>query len=65
MLLASVNFFVATTSGYQISRIIQYRKEQGDSASQIISYLFNGPSDKQKTEEQKAIEAAAPVAIVK
>ncbi|SCU79475.1 LADA_0B00914g1_1 [Lachancea dasiensis] len=43
MLLASVNFFLGGTAGYQLTRIINYRKEQGDTPGQIMSYVLNGP----------------------
>ncbi|EDO17945.1 hypothetical protein Kpol_1010p63 [Vanderwaltozyma polyspora DSM 70294] len=42
MLLASVNFFLACTAGYQISRIINYRLTNGDSMSQVFNYIING-----------------------
>lgn len=41
-LLASVNFFLGCTAGYHISRIIDYRIRNGDSASQVVKYIFNG-----------------------
>jgi hypothetical protein len=53
-LLASVNFFLALTSGYQLGRIINYRKSEGDSAGQVVSYLLNGP-------QTPAVEAPSAV----
>lgn len=41
-LLASVNGFLALTAGYQISRIINYRKSLGDNPSQIFKYIIDG-----------------------
>lgn len=41
-LLASVNFFLGGVAGYQLVRIINYRREQGDSGSEIAKYIFNG-----------------------
>ncbi|QLQ77855.1 hypothetical protein HG537_0A01020 [Torulaspora globosa] len=41
-LLASVNFFLGCTAGYHISRIVNYRIRSGDSAGQVIRYVFNG-----------------------
>ncbi|SCU92438.1 LANO_0E00870g1_1 [Lachancea nothofagi CBS 11611] len=43
MLLASVNFFLGGTAGYQLSRICNYRLQQGDSTKQVIDYVINGP----------------------
>ncbi|CCH40636.1 hypothetical protein BN7_170 [Wickerhamomyces ciferrii] len=47
-LLASVNFFLSGTAGYQISRLINYRNQQGDSPSEIFKYIVNGPKDETK-----------------
>lgn len=38
-LLASVNIFLAGTAGYQISRIVNYRLENGDTKKQVLKYL--------------------------
>lgn len=43
-MLASVNFFLAGVAGYQITRIINYRKAQGDSPMQIAKYIASGNS---------------------
>lgn len=43
-LLASVNFFLGCTAGYHISRIINYRIRNGDSAGEVVRYIFNGES---------------------
>lgn len=50
MLLASVNFFLAGTAGFQIARLIKYRKEQGDTTGQVFNYILNGPQ-KEKIQE--------------
>ncbi|GMM55085.1 mitochondrial pyruvate carrier [Maudiozyma humilis] len=41
-LLASVNIFLAATAGYQVSRIINYRLENGDSMKEVIQYMISG-----------------------
>ncbi|KAK6462756.1 hypothetical protein DFJ63DRAFT_171600 [Scheffersomyces coipomensis] len=41
-LLASVNFFLGGVAGYQLYRIIDYRKALGDSNSQVFSYILHG-----------------------
>lgn len=51
MLLASVNFFLGCTAGYQLARVSRYRLAQGDTYSQVFDYLINGP--KKLTEEEK------------
>lgn len=43
-LLASVNFFLGCTAGYQLARIVRYRLEQGDSVGETLSYVVNGGS---------------------
>lgn len=43
-LLASVNFFLGGVAGYQLVRIVNYRREKGDSPGQVFSYIFNGES---------------------
>jgi hypothetical protein len=52
-LLASVNFFLALTAGYQLTRITQYRLDKGDSPSQVLDYVLNGEK------KEKAVEAPA------
>ncbi|CCE64318.1 hypothetical protein TPHA_0H01100 [Tetrapisispora phaffii CBS 4417] len=42
MLLASVNFFLGCTAGYQIGRIVNYRLKNGDSVKQVAGYIING-----------------------
>lgn len=42
MLLASVNFFLGCTAGYQITRIVNYRLKNGDNLPQLMDYIFNG-----------------------
>ena len=41
-LLASVNFFLGGVAGYQLVRIVNLRREKGDSPAQVFHYLFNG-----------------------
>lgn len=41
-LLASVNFFLGGVAGYQLIRIVNYRKAAGDNTSQVFHYIFNG-----------------------
>ena len=40
-LLASVNFFLGGVAGYQLVRIVNLRREKGDSPAQVFHYLFN------------------------
>lgn len=47
-LLASVNFFLALTAGYQLSRIVSYRVHEGDSTGQVFDYLINGAKKEKK-----------------
>ena len=42
ILLASVNLFLGGVAGVQIYRIVNYRKQQGDSPKQIWDYMING-----------------------
>lgn len=56
MLLASVNFFLGGVAGFQLSRIIRYRNQQGDSASEIAGYIFNGPKKEEKISVTDAIK---------
>lgn len=41
-LLASVNFFLGGVAGFQLFRIVDYRRHQGDSPTQIAQYIING-----------------------
>ncbi|CCH59405.1 hypothetical protein TBLA_0B05790 [Henningerozyma blattae CBS 6284] len=41
-LLASVNFFLTLTAGYQISRIVRFRSAEGDDAKGILKYIIDG-----------------------
>ncbi|KAH3674621.1 hypothetical protein WICMUC_003167 [Wickerhamomyces mucosus] len=63
-LLASVNFFLSLTAGYQLGRIIKYRHEQGDSAGQVVDYIINGDKLKSKANEidEQTQKVAAAVA---
>lgn len=38
-LLASVNFFLGGVAGYQLIRVINYRRSEGDSSAQVFKYL--------------------------
>ncbi|CCF58372.1 hypothetical protein KAFR_0E02190 [Kazachstania africana CBS 2517] len=42
-LLATINCFLASTAGYQIFRITDYRLRSGDSMSQVFKYIISGP----------------------
>lgn len=44
-LLASVNFFLGGVAGYQLTRIINFRREQGDSPAQVFQYIFKGADE--------------------
>ncbi|KAL6943248.1 Mitochondrial pyruvate carrier subunit [Hanseniaspora osmophila] len=55
MLLASVNFFLGCTAGYQLGRIVDYRLKEGDSKSQVLDYIINGGKETGvKAPEQEA-----------
>lgn len=41
-LLASVNFFLGGVAGYQLTRIVKYRMDAGDNASQVFKYILKG-----------------------
>lgn len=56
-LLASVNFFLALTAGYQLTRISQYRLALGDSPSQLLDYILNGEKKKTPVETPAIVEA--------
>lgn len=43
MLLASVNSVIGLTASYHILRIADYRIRDGDTLSQTIKYIVNGP----------------------
>lgn len=45
VLLASVNFFLGGIAGYQLLRISNYRRERGDSPSQVIKYILTGANE--------------------
>lgn len=44
-LLASVNFFLGGVAGYQLIRIVNFRRTQGDSPAQVFDYIFSGKLD--------------------
>ncbi|CCF56732.1 hypothetical protein KAFR_0B04360 [Kazachstania africana CBS 2517] len=44
-LLASVNFFLAGTAGYQVMRLINYRLDAGDSMKQVFKYIITSKPD--------------------
>ncbi|KAH3688722.1 hypothetical protein WICPIJ_000322 [Wickerhamomyces pijperi] len=60
-LLASVNTFVALTSGYQLARIVNYRLNEGDDVKQVFNYIINGKdntaAEVDAEKDQKAQEA--------
>lgn len=55
-LLASVNFFLGGVAGYQLIRIVNYRRAAGDNTSQVFHYIFNGEAaaDAQPVPAKKA-----------
>lgn len=53
-LLASVNFFLGCTAGYHISRIVNYRIRSGDSAGQVVRYIFNGEQTAAQQQQSSA-----------
>lgn len=57
MLLASVNFFLGVTAGWQIGRIVKYRLSRGDSMVQVFKYLINGEEAVVKESDLKAMAA--------
>ncbi|KAG7661582.1 uncharacterized protein J8A68_004849 [[Candida] subhashii] len=57
MLLASVNFFLGGVAGYQIIRIVNYRRDLGENPAQVFKYLVNGDPTKQL--EAVKVEASA------
>ncbi|CAD6628024.1 XXYS1_4_G0002110.mRNA.1.CDS.1 [Saccharomyces cerevisiae] len=48
ILLASVNSFLCLTAGYQLGRIANYRIRNGDSISQLCSYIVSGADESKK-----------------
>lgn len=52
-LLASVNFFLGGVAGYQVFRIVNYRRSEGDSAGQVVKYIFNGKTADQLAQEKQ------------
>ncbi|CAR28856.1 hypothetical protein ZYGR_0U02140 [Zygosaccharomyces rouxii] len=58
MLLASVNFFLGITAGWQIGRIVKYRLSCGDSPGQVLNYVVNGEEKVVKESDLKAVAAA-------
>lgn len=61
MLLASVNFFLGLTSGYQIARLVHWRYNVlGESLADTIKYIIHGPEE----EKQPAVEVGNKVGTV-
>lgn len=58
MLLASVNFFLGITAGWQIGRIVKYRLSCGDSPGQVVKYVVNGEKKVVRESDLKAVAAA-------
>lgn len=44
-LLASVNFFLGGVAGYQLIRIVNYRRSLGDNTGQVFHYILNGTTN--------------------
>lgn len=42
VLLASVNFFLGAVAGFQVTRILKYRLDEGDSVMGAFSYIASG-----------------------
>lgn len=59
MLLASVNFFLGVTAGWQLGRIVKYRLSQGDSPVQVVKYVVNGEKKVVGEPEVKAATRAS------
>lgn len=55
-LLASVNIFLACTAGYQVSRIVNYRLENGDTLQQVFKYMFTS-QESVKSKPSMAIQS--------
>lgn len=53
-LLASVNFFLGCTAGYQLARIAKYRLDKGDSISETMKYIINGSAEEVVTAKTPA-----------
>lgn len=45
-LLGSVNFFLGGVAGYQVSRLYNWRRKEGDTPANAFKYLFNGVQNK-------------------
>ncbi|EGW33920.1 uncharacterized protein SPAPADRAFT_59303 [Spathaspora passalidarum NRRL Y-27907] len=45
VLLASVNFFLGGVAGYQLIRIVQFRRNEGDTPGQVFDYILNGAKE--------------------
>lgn len=56
MLLASVNFFLGGVAGYQVFRIVLYRREAGDTPGQVFQYLVKGNADSSEEESPRRWE---------
>lgn len=50
MLLASVNSVIGLTASYHILRIADYRIRNGDTLSQTVKYIVNGPEMKMENQ---------------
>lgn len=54
MLLASVNFFLGLTSGYQILRLVNWRYNTlNESAADTFKYIIKGPQEEAEAEPAK------------
>lgn len=50
-LLAAVNSVIGLTSSYHLLRIVNYRIRNGDTISQTMNYIINGPINNSSKEE--------------
>lgn len=62
-LLASVNFFLGGTAGYQLGRIINYRVKEGDSPREVVDYIINGPKKGIAEQATEKLAEVAPAAV--
>ncbi|KAG7696199.1 hypothetical protein KL930_003226 [Ogataea haglerorum] len=53
MLLASVNFLLATVAGYQVVRLYNWRRTLGDSPLDSVKYIVNGAPETSSTTPEK------------
>lgn len=56
--LASVNFFLGTVAGFQLTRVFAHQRDQGFTTQQAISNIVNGRTGAVKQQEPEKIAAA-------